>query len=214
MKGEFKTQEAAFYCFYHNYDPDDITKSDRDSCVRQGSQLNKQLIENKDTPTIRFYKYWCKNNLYDFVNKCVIENDLCGNNNNNDEPPKIEDGVVVNYVKELKVWNDEDECYEEYNEARVKTLIKINDTKSDQLHKALAGRDVSDLKYKIATLKDKLKQNEKNLQDFQAGYKEVIQQRNRMENRMEKAGWAKSLLIDYEKLKRFYMDYSKSPIDN
>ena len=203
MKGEFKTQEAAFYCFYHNYDPDDLTKSERESCVRQGSQLNKQLIEGKDTVTIRFYNYWCKNNLYDFENKRVIKND----SENNDDNVKVEDGVIVKTVKELKVWNSEDECYDEYNEARVKTLLKIIDDKTEKIRKALSGVVVSDLKYKIDLLEEKLKHQQKE-------YKTVIEQRNKMEVKMEKAGWSKSMLKDYDNLKKFYLENLKSPIDN
>ena len=126
MKGEFKTQESAFYCFYYNLDPDDLTKQERDNCIRQGCQLNKQLIAGKDTTTIKFYKYWCQNNIYDFKNKSVVKN----NTSNNGDVKIDKDGVLVQSVKELKVWNKQEECYDDYNEARVITILKILEDKA------------------------------------------------------------------------------------
>ena len=197
MKGEFKTQESAFYCFYYNLDPDDLTKQERDNCIRQGCQLNKQLIAGKDTATIKFYKYWCKNNIYDFKNKSVVKN----NTSNNGDVKIDKDGVLVQSVKELKVWNKQEECYDDYNEARVITILKILEDKDEQIRKALAGVVVSDLKYKITSIEDKYKM-------LQKEYKKVIDQRNILSLKMEGAGWTKIKNEEYDKYKKFYIEKS------
>ena len=185
--------ESCFYVDYHNYDFNNLTEIQRGDCVRQGSQLHKQIIAGKDTPTIKFFKYWKKDYLFDGTNgKAILKNPQ-----NNDDNGVMEDGLLIVKVEELKVYNKYDNETQNFDEHQVQCLLKMIDEKNDKIQKLEMGAGITD----YAILKEKHINLERRHKHFQEQYKKKCEDYNKIKLKGTGKGAVDALIKELDELK-------------
>ncbi len=205
--------ESCFYIDFHSYDVTNLTEKQRKDCVRQGKQLQDAILAGKDTPTIKFFKYWKKDYVFDAnLGRAIHKH----NDVEEEEDGVMEDGMLIIKVKELEVYNKYDQETQIFDEHHIQLLLKQKEELSDKLGELRRGAGITD----YAELKEKFTNLNRRHNQIQQIYKKKCEDYNKIKLKGQGKCAVDALIKEIDDYKRkiewYFQQYGpiKSPVDN
>ena len=160
----------------------------------------KILTDEEDK--IKFYEYMNSYNLRRGKKPFKVISTPAKNNNGEDE---VEEKAETEVEEEEKEEKEADKVAENKEEQEEEKEVKSTPVNND-FEKMKKQRD------NVLKKLNKLQEKHDNLsqihEDFRIDYKEVCNERNKLQLTMEKKGWNKELRKEFDKYKSFYQKYS------